>query len=134
MPTTATHNYAGLKHIAASARDSADYRVRLGIEYDAILSLIAENELLRQQAPPVANVEPAAEPLPAEPRKRVPTIFPMSPAAERHRQQMRDLISSTGLAMDTRPDGLIHISGFDVDLLVRDLVNVIPSDFVRGRH
>jgi len=134
MSGTPRTDYSGLKHVATAARDSVDYRVRLGQEHEAVLALIVDHESLRQQIAPAASPEPESPVVPLEPRKRVPTIFPRSPAAERHREEMRQLIRSAGLAMETRPDGLIHITGADVDLLVRDLVNVIPSDFNQARY
>lgn len=131
MSTVANSGYEALKHMALAAREDDQHRYLLGQQSDAILQLIAEHEALTHQGAPTTPTAPPEEEVTAA--RRVPTVFPMSPAAQRHRREIRELIDSCGLSLETRPDGLIHISGYDVDLLVRDLMNVTPTDISRAR-
>lgn len=48
---------------------------------------------------------------------------------EIRRQSARQAITSMGLKMTIKPNGLIHIQGRGLDITVRDLASLQESDF-----
>lgn len=131
----AIHRYRHLKAAAEIAQ--AGQPGFLGLEYEAVLRLLSDYEAtLDLLAANEAHNQRQAEEDPSLPEppatgKRLPAVIDSSPEAERYRDAMRSLIKEHGLTMDTRPDGLIRIHGYDVDLLVRDLINTTEYDFRR---
>lgn len=131
----AIHRYRHLKAAAEIAQ--AGQPGFLGLEYEAVLRLLSDYEAtLDLLAANEARNQRQAEEDPGPPEapatgKRLPAVIDSSPEAERYRDAMRGLIKGHGLSMETRPDGLIHIRGYDVDLLVRDLINTSAGDFKR---
>jgi len=131
----AIHRYRHLKTAAELAQTGQPGF--LGLEYEAVLSLLSDYKatldlLAAKEACDQRQAEDDPR-LPSAPAtgRRVPTVIDTSPEAESRREKIRALIRDRGLSMTTRPDGLIHIKGPGVDLLVRDLIHAHAGDLRR---